>query len=199
MIFGYALQYGSGSTFLSGGWYWDDPVMKAIYSVYMPLFIAVSGYLYWFSMQSHGSVQSALRRIRQLLPVCIVWGIALWLLRIASGKSGDFKSLARLCITGFWLLWTLMISACVASLVECVAPRKALARIAMYGVLLGAAFFTTDLYWLNAHKFMLFLFAAGVCCGRYGCKWLLGRMAAVVSLLTWCALIPFYTRDSLFI
>ena len=53
--------------------------MKAIYSVHMPLFIAVSGYLYWFSMQSHGSVQSALRRIRQLLPVCIVWGIALWL------------------------------------------------------------------------------------------------------------------------
>lgn len=103
--------------------------MKAIYSVHMPLFIAVSGYLYWFSMQSHGSVQSALRRIRQLLPVCIVWGIALWLLRIASGKSGDFKSLARLCITDFWFLWTLMIAACVASLVECVAPRKALARI----------------------------------------------------------------------
>jgi hypothetical protein len=23
VIFGYALQYGSGSAFLSGGWYWD--------------------------------------------------------------------------------------------------------------------------------------------------------------------------------
>ena len=66
----------------------------------------------------------------------------------------------------------------------------------IYGVILTAALFTPDFYWLGAHKSMFFFFVVGVCCGRYGYKWLLNSTSAVISLLVWCAMIPFYTRDS---
>ena len=196
VVFGHALQYGSGSDYLASELYWDNPIMKAIYSMHMPLFAAISGYFYWFSIHSYGPIKSALKRIKQLLPVCIVWGIMLWGLRIAWGKNGSIKTLVRLCLTDFWFLWTLMIAAVLVSFAEYISPRKIQIRICIYGVILTAALFTPDFYWLGAHKSMFFFFVVGVCCGRYGYKWLLNSTSAVISLLVWCAMIPFYTRDS---
>lgn len=196
VVFGHALQYGSGYDYLASELYWDNPIMKAIYSMHMPLFAAISGYFYWFSIHSYGPIKSALKRIKKFLPVCIVWGIMLWGLRIAWGKNGSIKTLVRLCLTDFWFLWTLMIAAVLVSFAEYISPRKIQIRICIYGVILTAALFTPDFYWLGAHKSMFFFFVVGVCCGRYGYKWLLNSTSAVISLLVWCAMIPFYTRDS---
>ena len=129
VVFGHALQYGSGSDYLASELYWDNPIMKAIYSMHMPLFAAISGYFYWFSIHSYGPIKSALKRIKQLLPVCIVWGIMLWGLRIAWGKNGSIKTLVRLCLTDFWFLWTLMIAAVLVSFAEYISPRKIQIRI----------------------------------------------------------------------
>lgn len=197
VIFGHALQYGSGSEYLANGLYWDNQIMKAVYSVHMPLLIAISGYFYWASIQKRGPIKSALNRVKQFLPTCVVWGIALWLLRIVLGKSHGIKTLVRLCMTDFWFLWTIMISACIVSLVEYIASGKNEIRVCMYGLLLGISLFTPDLYWLGAHKFMLFFFISGVCYSKHiSDDWLSNHTLTVVALLIWCAMIPFYRRDS---
>ena len=46
VLVGHCVQYGSGASFLEDGEYWNNIVMKVIYSFHMPLFIAVSGYLF---------------------------------------------------------------------------------------------------------------------------------------------------------
>ena len=119
VVFGHALQYRSGYDYLASELYWDNPIMKAIYSMHMPLFAAISGYFY-----SYGPIKSALKRIKQFLPVCIVWGIMLWGLRIAWGKNGSIKTLVRLCLTDFWFLWTLMIAAVFVFFSEDILPKK---------------------------------------------------------------------------
>ena len=63
----------------------DNIVMKVIYSFHMPLFIAISGYLFWFSVKNHGMFNSIKKRVARLLPVCLTWAIILSLV--------DFKPL----------------------------------------------------------------------------------------------------------
>lgn len=69
VLVGHCIQYGSGASFLENGEYWNNIVMKVIYSFHMPLFIAVSGYLFWFSVKNHGMVNSIKSRIVRLVPV----------------------------------------------------------------------------------------------------------------------------------
>ena len=42
-----------------------------VYSFHMPLFIAISGYLFWFSVKNHGMFNSIKKRVARLLPVCL--------------------------------------------------------------------------------------------------------------------------------
>ena len=45
VVFGHALQYGNGNLFLQSEVYWKHPLMRLIYSVHMPLFMGIAGYL----------------------------------------------------------------------------------------------------------------------------------------------------------
>ncbi len=65
VIFGHCLQYGSGAVFLSDGEYWENLGMKFIYSFHMPLFMAISGYLFAFSLSKYGPVEVCRRIDRQ--------------------------------------------------------------------------------------------------------------------------------------
>lgn len=194
VIFGHALQYGSGDSFLTQELYWDDPLMKAIYSVHMPLFAAVSGYFYWFGLNRRGPIKAAWNKIQQFLPVCIVWGTILWIAHGAAGKGWGLKTLIRLCITDYWFLWTIMIASVVVSFVQWTAQERRVMRVMLYEAACAVAFLTPDTYWFNAHKFMLGYFVMGFFYGKYGCSWLQKPVAMLVSVAAWCAMIPFYTR-----
>ena len=77
VVFGHALQYGSGSLLLSTGMYWEHPLMRIIYSVHMPLFMGIAGYLSYFSLQKYSVLSYITRRWRQLFPPILVWATLL--------------------------------------------------------------------------------------------------------------------------
>lgn len=58
VLVGHCVQYGSGAAFFENADYLDNIIMKVIYSFHMPLFIAISGYLFWFSVKNHGMFNS---------------------------------------------------------------------------------------------------------------------------------------------
>lgn len=70
VLIGHCIQYGSGEEFLNSGAYWDNMTMKVIYSFHMPLFIAISGYLFSYSVKNHGIKKGIRSRIGRLAPVC---------------------------------------------------------------------------------------------------------------------------------
>lgn len=49
VVFGHSIQYGSGSYFLKSGLFFQNNVFKVIYSFHMPLFMLVSGFLFYSS------------------------------------------------------------------------------------------------------------------------------------------------------
>lgn len=196
VVFGHSLQYGSGKVFFTEELYWENLIMKSIYSLHMPLFVVISGYLYYFSVKHHGEVESALIRVKQLFPVCGVWGILLWIARgIQNGKWGA-KVLARLIVTDFWFLWTIIIAAVTVSTIERFFKKKLYMQILAYGIVLAIALFSPDDYWFNAHKFMFFFFVSGFYYAKFKHYWLQKRGVMLASLVAWIVMLQAYKSES---
>lgn len=122
VIYGHCLQYGSGTIFLQQEAYWNNFIMKVIYSFHMPLFISVSGYLFYFSVERHGAKECIIRRTKTLLPICIVWAFILFARDVMTGSRYDIlhavSLLANYVLTDFWFLWAVMICTFFVSVIE---------------------------------------------------------------------------------
>ena len=92
--------------------------MKVIYSFHMPLFIAISGYLFWFSVKNHGVFNSIKKRVARLLPVCLTWEIILSFVDFTKGEFAGVKHTAYYFLTDFWFLWTIIFSTVCVALIE---------------------------------------------------------------------------------
>ncbi len=53
VVYGHSIQFGSGEEVLNTGSFFENGVFQFIYSCHMPLFILVSGYLFYFSLNRH--------------------------------------------------------------------------------------------------------------------------------------------------
>lgn len=51
VVLGHSLQYGFGVDYYSSGSYYDDFLFRAIYCFHMPLFMFISGYLFYYTNQ----------------------------------------------------------------------------------------------------------------------------------------------------
>lgn len=74
VLLGHSIQYGSGASFYES-YFWTDVVVRFIYSFHMPLFMAIAGYLCYFSLGKHGSWEYIYRRCYKLFPPILVWSL----------------------------------------------------------------------------------------------------------------------------
>lgn len=118
VLVGHCVQYGSGAAFLENDEYWNNIVMKVIYSFHMPLFIAISGYLFSFSVKNHGMFNSIKSRIVRLVPVCFTWAIILGIVDFTKGEFTGVKHTAYYFLTDFWFLWAIIFSTVCVALIE---------------------------------------------------------------------------------
>lgn len=118
VLFGHAIQYGSGNVFIAKDLAWDDCVMKTIYSFHMPLFIAISGYLYYFSTERHGAKKAFGKRVEKLLPICMTWALILSIREWILNSKISIVLLIKNFLTDFWFLWAVVICALCVSIIE---------------------------------------------------------------------------------
>lgn len=127
VLFGHSLQYGSGQEYLAEGLYWDNLVMKGIYSFHMPVFIAVSGYLFAFSVERKGVRACIMKKIRTLMPVCASWSVILLVYDRFCGIKMPFRlTLKRLFVyflTDFWFLWAIVFCVVCTAFAEAIITR----------------------------------------------------------------------------
>ena len=67
VVFTHSVQWGSGSIFYHERLFFDDQLFKFIYGFHMPLFMIVSGYLFWGTICRHKPIEVAMSRLRALL------------------------------------------------------------------------------------------------------------------------------------
>lgn len=111
VIIGHCIQYGSGNQFLSGGLFFEDNFFKIIYSFHMPLFMLVSGYLFYYSVEKHSVSYNIKTRITTLLIPIVSWGILLFVIELIMGgyysEINLFKELFSTIIDNLWFLWAI--------------------------------------------------------------------------------------------
>ena len=92
VVWMHCLQYCAGMTF-------TNPLYAFIYAFHMPLFLIISGYLYFNKLKKREPRVNLTRRAKQLLLPNLLWGGALAILTNNFGVNGILNS--------FWFLYTL--------------------------------------------------------------------------------------------
>lgn len=114
MLWGHCIQYCSLGDFD----FFEDPAFRFIYSFHMPLFMLVSGYLFFFSCKKRNLPQLLVRRIQSLLQPLIICIILIHFLttvivkrNLSSIINGPW--IDKLGTDSLWFLWGVLVSSIV--------------------------------------------------------------------------------------
>ena len=113
VAYGHTIQYVAYRN--NGTAFFDDPIFKLIYIFHMPLFMAISGFVSFYSVTRHSAADTIKKRFRQLIIPILSWAIisstALFLAQrdFKHAKSELIMFLPKLMIheflDSFWFLW----------------------------------------------------------------------------------------------
>jgi len=117
VVYGHAIQY---IAYADDG-FWANPVFKVIYMFHMPLFMAISGYFAWSTINRLPLFEILTRRFLQLILPIISWTILIFgvisLLDLFFGRISLPDLLARFpkqivseALHSLWFLWALYFS-----------------------------------------------------------------------------------------
>ena len=161
VIVGHAMQFGSGMHSYVYSVFFDNAVFKVIYGFHMPLFMLISGYLFWHSMQRHSFKENAVSRVTSLLVPVMLWSIIPYIIRIASGEEHGVLMIIRAyfttCMGNFWFLWAVLLSSVIVMLVSRFCGDNA----SIYIILAVLMLCTPDFSRLHLYKFMYGYFVVG--------------------------------------
>lgn len=184
MLWGHCVQYCA----LYDVYYPEDMVYKTIYSFHMPIFMLVSGYLFFYSFRKRSLADLLEHRIRGMLhPIIMATFLNNILLQVPlymlSGHvnvlfGGLFQGIAD----SLWFLWAVLYCSVVVA-VCCKATEKTGLQILL--TVLGAFVILLLPQW-NMTLFMYPYFAAGFFCGKFR-----NSARKCYKVLRWAALILF--------
>ena len=81
VLLGHTIQFASGSEYLSQMSYYDNWAFKLMYGFHMPLFMVISGYLYYYSLESKKTLEIIVGKLRTLIVPIFAFAFIVWLLQ----------------------------------------------------------------------------------------------------------------------
>lgn len=193
MLWTHCIQYCAMGSFD----FFENPVFKTVYSFHMPLFMAVSGYLFSFSFRKRDLKTLLIHRCQSMLQP-IVFGTVIHnlLIQIAHRLlSGSGQFLNGDLLTGvtdqLWFLWCVLGSSVVVAL-ACKASRKLWVRLC----LLLAGMIPLAMFPVMDYQFFMYpFFVAGFLFAEYKDAVMekVGRLR-YAALVVFPAMVPFYRK-----
>lgn len=120
MLYGHCIQYCvAGSDIV----FFENSVFNVIYSFHMPLFMLISGYLFFFSFSKYKLNDLLVRRIQSLLQPIVFGSILIFFVSNVTVAviSGDYGSIFNggwlSKITTIWFLWSVLSSSIVVAII----------------------------------------------------------------------------------
>lgn len=108
VVVGHCIQYGNGLTYMNNLSFFSNDLFRFIYSFHMPFFMLISGYLFFFSTQSHTSSEIVKSKISRCVIPIFIWTILYAIITSVINKT-DFKifSVINSSFTNISFLWAL--------------------------------------------------------------------------------------------
>ena len=142
VLLGHSIQYASGKECLSAGTFYGNWAFKLIYGFHMPCFMAISGYLFYFAVESKSVWEILVKKIRTLIVPIFSFALIVWLLQFHPDYSMADQIRSYLSCTRFtlWFLWALFY----CSMGVLVVNRIAKDNLIVYLLLIIGSFLTPD-------------------------------------------------------
>jgi len=192
VVLGHSIQFGSGSNYLQYSAFYKNELFKLIYSFHMPLFMLISGFLFYYTVNNHTWTENIKSRFTTLLLPIVLWTLIPFGSSVAKTDEYSAYALIKLyqysLLGNLWFLWAVFY----CSIVVIVVKRFFKDYIVLYLAGFLLTFFVTDIYGLSLYKFMYPFFITGYLFNRESQKrtikmtksvYLIGSGAAFFFLL----------------
>ena len=112
VLIGHVIQYASGPEYSRAGAFYDNVLFKFIYGFHMPLFMVVSGYLFYRSISNKSPKDIIISRLRTLVVPIFSFAFIVWLFRFNPQYSFFDQIRNYLSVTRYtlWFLWAMFYS-----------------------------------------------------------------------------------------
>ena len=166
VVYGHCIDYYSDE-YISGNLFYSDELHKIIYSFHMPLFMLVSGYLFYGSVVRHSWRHNLKTRFSKLLLPVVLWN-TLYLailntVNLLNGKPVPWGEELLSYTSALWFLWAIFW----CSLIVMAVSRWFHDNIAVYVALLCVMLFIPGLYGINMYVYMYPYFIVGYLWNKY--------------------------------
>lgn len=120
VVFGHCIQ--CGTALCENRSFFDSPIFMAIYSFHMPLFMIISGYLFYFSINKYSTISNIKKRFTNILLPLFIWHtiyIVIYNLPdFINGTTIDWIAKIRSYLFAFWFLWAVFWSSIIVLLIN---------------------------------------------------------------------------------
>lgn len=160
VILGHCIQFGQGPISYSGKCL-EDPLFRFIYSFHMPLFMLLSGYLFYRTICSHSFLENILSRFKSLFIPIIMWNIVPFIVYTYHDRPHTFRYLfttyLSTMVENSWFLWAIFY----CSFAVLITNRFFKDSMIIYLAGLALTFVIPDSHNLSLYKFMYPYFLIG--------------------------------------
>ena len=158
VIYAHCIQFGSGSDYLENQSFFDNEIFKFIYSFHMPLFMLISGYLFYFSIQKHSYEHNLKTRFKGLFVPIIIWQ-TIWILLLDCHNPNNHHVLFvfNSYLNTLWFITSVFFN----SLIVLLCNKYAKDSLLLYGVVFIISLFIPNYHGYNLYVFMLPYFLCG--------------------------------------
>ena len=169
VILGHCIQFGQGPVYYSGKCL-EDYLFRFIYSFHMPLFMLLSGYLFYSTICRHSFAANILSRFKTLFIPIIMWNIVPFIMYTYHDSPHTFRYLLTAYISTMiensWFLWAIFY----CSFAVLIVNRFFKDSIFIYLMGLILTFVIPDSHNLSLYKFMYPYFLIGYFYHKYSAQ-----------------------------
>lgn len=160
VVWGHSIQYGFGYEYGESFGCYTDWMFRFIYTFHMPLFMAIGGYLYYFSNRKDFKAV-LLSRIKSVgIPYLTYCTIMVLILLPITQLGGAIFLVFSTYTNGFWFLTSILFNCLVVSSVTLFTRKKYIVTI-LLSLIAVLFLFVSDKYLYGTHNFMFTCFAIG--------------------------------------
>lgn len=160
VVFGHAIQYGSGREVINNGLFFDAIIFKFIYSFHMPLFMLISGYLFAGTIARYSFAQVLESRVTKLIIPIIMWSFIPYMIvlfQINLSGLGMIKKFIGTVVREYWFLWAIFYCSMAVLLVS----QWFKDNLVVYLIGIIVSFIVPDIYNFQLYKYMYPFFLIG--------------------------------------